>query len=121
MEIRRKIWVSLTLACFFVGASFWLLAPSSPSKVSAAGGSAKTTLFANQLHDRLQFVDAADLPENIDFQGSIARPTALANADINGDGWTDLLAAYTTEHGSELRVRYGAMPGVLSMPQSYSL
>src|SRR5262245_49301557 len=114
MELRRKIWGLLTLACFFVGASFWLLAPSSPSTVSAAGGSsakAKTTLFANGLHQELQFVDGVDLPENMDALTISARPTALANTDINGDGWSDLIAAYSTGNGSELRVRYGAAPG----------
>src|SRR5687768_9378251 len=112
MRIRQKLWVTVTLACFFVGASFWLLAPgSSPSKVSAASASgsssARTTLFVSGRNERLKFADAADLPEDLNAMTSLSRPVALSNADLDSDGYPDLVAAYWTENGGQLRVRFG--------------
>src|ERR1051326_2856451 len=111
MKSKRKLWVAVTLACFFVGACFWFLTPNNVSKVSAAGatasasasGPARITLHVSGRYEQLPFQDAADLPDNL--QSSIAKPVAMLSADINSDGVPDLLATYITDNGSKLRIK----------------
>ena len=130
MEMKRKLWVTVTLASLFIMASFWLLTPGSSSKVSAAAGSSgdnqvRITLHVDGQQKGLLFEDAADLPEireeNINALGGFSKPIALAQADIDNDGYIDLLAVYATGGGSELRVRFGTPAGDFSLPQTYTL
>src|ERR1041384_3906290 len=98
MKSKRKLWVIATLACFFVGASFWFLTPNNVSKVSAAGASAsaskaspaRITLHVSGRYEQLPFEDAADLPDTLP-EGALARPLSLAKVDINQDGVPDLI------------------------------
>ncbi|KAF0240076.1 MAG: hypothetical protein FD167_4251, partial [bacterium] len=91
MKSKRNLWVmALTLACFFVGASFWLLTQNS-EKVSAAGAKidaskssqGRVTLHVSGKYKDLPFEDAADLPEALSVTGNPATPLTLAKVDIN--------------------------------------
>lgn len=129
MKSKRNLWVmALTLACFFVGASFWLLTQNS-EKVSAAGAidaskssPGKITLHVSGRYKDLPFEDAADLPEALAATGSPAKPLTLAKVDINRDGYPDLLSTYSTTSGSELRVRLGSSAGNIdTLPTSFPI
>ncbi len=124
MKSKRNLWVmALTLACFFVGASFWLLTQNS-EKVSAAGAKidaskssqGRVTLHVSGKYKDLPFEDAADLPEALSVTGNPATPLTLAKVDINSDGYPDLLSTYNTDSASELRVRLGSSAGNIDTP-----
>ena len=129
MKSKRNLWVmALTLACFFVGASFWLLTQNN-EKVSAAGAKidasksnqGRVTLHVSGRHKDLPFEDAADLPETLSVTGNPATPLTLAKVDINSDGYPDLLSTYNTDSGSELRVRLGSSAGNIdTLPTSFA-
>jgi hypothetical protein len=121
--------MALTLACFFVGATFWLLTQNG-EKVSAAGAAigasksspGKITLHISGRYKDLPFEDAADLPEALAVTGSPATPLTLAKIDINRDGYPDLVSTYNTTSGSELRVRLGSSYGNMdTTPTSFPI
>ncbi|MBI4850706.1 MAG: choice-of-anchor D domain-containing protein [Acidobacteria bacterium] len=130
MKSKRNLWVmALTLACFFVGASFWLLTQNS-EKVSAAGAKidaskssqGKISLHISGKYKELPFEDAADLPEAAAITGSPATPLTLAKVDINSDGYPDLVSTYNSASGNELRVRLGTSVGNIdSIPTSFPI
>ncbi|MEW6730391.1 MAG: choice-of-anchor D domain-containing protein [Acidobacteriota bacterium] len=128
--MKRKLWVIISLACFFIGASFWLLTPGSETSASAASAAvgtkantpAKITLHVSGRYEKLGFVDAADLPENVNTLGGLTQPIALAQQDVNNDSVPDLVTSYATNGGSELRVRLASPTGEFTdAPQSYTL
>lgn len=126
MKSKRKLWVTLTLACLFVGISFLLLTPRNISQVSASNAStgksasspARPTLHVSGRYQDLKFEDAADLPENLN--SSIARPVSMVNADLNNDSTPDLITIYNGSQGGEVRVRLGSKLGTYDeLPLSY--
>ncbi|MBL8151112.1 MAG: VCBS repeat-containing protein [Blastocatellia bacterium] len=142
MKSKRKLWViALTLACFFLGASFWSLTPSSANRGSAnsspnvassvepsvdqtqatARSKGRTTLHATGKYKELLFQDAADLPENVSGLSIAPKPVLLERVDLNQDGYADLVGAYIGENGGELRVRFGNRAGELGEPQAYDM
>lgn len=116
MKSKQKAWViALTLACFFIGACAWVFMPNKNS-VNAAGTpkgshnkSATISLHVGGRYSELPFADAADLPEEAEFD--LAKPLTLTRMDVNGDGMPDLVTTYLTSKGSELRVRLGESTG----------
>src|SRR5690242_6595648 len=132
MKRKQKLWVIVTLACFFIGASFWLLTPSSVSKVSAnnasksasEGSPSRITLHVSGRYDQLPLEDHAYLPQTLPaLTSGTARPAALPQADITHDGAPDLIGVYNTNHGSELRVRLNTIDGNMDalLPQSFEI
>lgn len=130
MKSKRNLWVmAITLACFFVGASFWLLTQNG-EKVSAAGAAVdasksspgRITLHVSGRYKDLPFEDAADLPEALATTGNTAKPLTLAKVDINSDGYPDLVSTYNVGSGNELRVRLGKSTGdINSIPVNFPI
>ncbi|MGH9763585.1 MAG: hypothetical protein ACREAC_22365, partial [Blastocatellia bacterium] len=97
----RKLWVVALLSCLFLaGASIAMFRTVSANKAVGSPTSAPArqelqasmTLHVSGNYPQLKFKDSADLRESPEAVSSGARPVSMIAADLNGDGFRDMIS-----------------------------